>query len=174
MIYLDTSALAKLIVRETETATLGRWLRQRDTAVGDEHHRPCRARSGVPALRRHRRSPPAARRAGHDPVCGVGRRRCADHRDGHPADARRHPPGERTLGTRRADCLLLPLMRRCSKPGTFTSLRSPVNRMLRRRPLSSSGMAWRAAMIGVTVRDDAVTSWGRCRAAERYSEPYRP
>ncbi len=28
MIYLDTSALAKLIVRETETAALGQWLRQ--------------------------------------------------------------------------------------------------------------------------------------------------
>ncbi|MDQ4010948.1 MAG: type II toxin-antitoxin system VapC family toxin [Actinomycetota bacterium] len=33
MIYLDTSALAKLIVRETETATLGRWLRQRGTQL---------------------------------------------------------------------------------------------------------------------------------------------
>ncbi len=33
MIYLDTSALAKLIVRETETATLGRWLRQRATQL---------------------------------------------------------------------------------------------------------------------------------------------
>lgn len=29
MIYLDTSALAKLIIRETETAALGQWLRQR-------------------------------------------------------------------------------------------------------------------------------------------------
>ena len=29
MIYLDTSALAKLIVRETETAALGQWLRPR-------------------------------------------------------------------------------------------------------------------------------------------------
>ena len=29
MIYLDTSALAKLIVRETETTALGQWLRQR-------------------------------------------------------------------------------------------------------------------------------------------------
>lgn len=29
MIYLDTSALAKLVVRETETATLGQWLQQR-------------------------------------------------------------------------------------------------------------------------------------------------
>jgi len=28
VIYLDTSALAKLIVHETETATLSRWLRQ--------------------------------------------------------------------------------------------------------------------------------------------------
>ncbi|MGH3935146.1 MAG: type II toxin-antitoxin system VapC family toxin [Pseudonocardiaceae bacterium] len=33
MIYLDTSALAKLIVRETETAALGRWLRQRATQL---------------------------------------------------------------------------------------------------------------------------------------------
>ena len=33
MIYLDTSALAKLIVRETETATLGRWLHQRATQL---------------------------------------------------------------------------------------------------------------------------------------------
>ncbi|MGH8922145.1 MAG: type II toxin-antitoxin system VapC family toxin [Actinomycetes bacterium] len=33
MIYLDTSALAKLIVRETETATLSRWLRQRATQL---------------------------------------------------------------------------------------------------------------------------------------------
>ncbi len=29
MIYLDTSALAKLIVREAETAALGQWLRPR-------------------------------------------------------------------------------------------------------------------------------------------------
>lgn len=29
MIYLDTSALAKLVVREVETAALGRWLQQR-------------------------------------------------------------------------------------------------------------------------------------------------
>lgn len=29
MIYLDTSALAKLIVRETETAALDQWLRPR-------------------------------------------------------------------------------------------------------------------------------------------------
>ena len=28
MIYLDTSALAKLVVREVETAALGRWLQQ--------------------------------------------------------------------------------------------------------------------------------------------------
>ncbi|MGQ0773235.1 MAG: type II toxin-antitoxin system VapC family toxin [Pseudonocardiales bacterium] len=33
MIYLDTSALAKLIVRETETAALSRWLRQRATQL---------------------------------------------------------------------------------------------------------------------------------------------
>lgn len=33
MIYLDTSALAKLIVRETETAALGGWLRLRATQL---------------------------------------------------------------------------------------------------------------------------------------------
>lgn len=31
MIYLDTSALAKLIVREAETVALSQWLRQRTT-----------------------------------------------------------------------------------------------------------------------------------------------
>ncbi|MGH3929217.1 MAG: type II toxin-antitoxin system VapC family toxin [Pseudonocardiaceae bacterium] len=33
MIYLDTSALAKLIVRESETAALSQWLRQRATQL---------------------------------------------------------------------------------------------------------------------------------------------
>lgn len=33
MIYLDTSALAKLIVEEAETATLARWLDDRDGEV---------------------------------------------------------------------------------------------------------------------------------------------
>lgn len=33
MIYLDTSALAKLIVREAETAALGGWLRQRSAQL---------------------------------------------------------------------------------------------------------------------------------------------
>ena len=33
MIYLDTSALAKLIVREAETAALGKWLQQRATQL---------------------------------------------------------------------------------------------------------------------------------------------
>lgn len=33
MIYLDTSALAKLIVREVETAALGQWLQQRATQL---------------------------------------------------------------------------------------------------------------------------------------------
>jgi predicted nucleic acid-binding protein len=33
VIYLDTSALAKLIVHETETATLSRWLRQHATQL---------------------------------------------------------------------------------------------------------------------------------------------
>ena len=78
MIYLDTSALAKLIVRETKTAALGRWLRQRATQLWvtsiigrAEVVRVARSFAAAD------RSPPVAGRAGHDPACRACRRRRA-------------------------------------------------------------------------------------------------
>ena len=190
MIYLDTSALAKLIVRETETATLSRWLRQHatqlwvtsiigrielvrvarrfaadgarlllaglDTVPLVEHVADVAQTTGSVTLRTLDAIHLASALSVRDDLiafCCYDRRLLGVAGDAglRPWHVSGEPPGVNTHRHQRCrvPCPgphgMLALMRRCSKPGTFTSLCSSVGQMLRRRPLSSSGMACRYA-----------------------------